>query len=79
MNLALSILANRSASFRLYVDVLDGLPVTELSSLYGLSQDAIRERVDAVRLSLRHQVKLDLNRFSKVFGSAQDNSGLAAA
>ena len=68
MNLAVSLLANSSLSFRLYASALDGEPVEKLAEIYRLPESRIAEYIDAVRLTLTKQVRLAINPHSTLFG-----------
>jgi hypothetical protein len=70
MNLAVSLLANSSLSFRLYASFLDGESVQSLAEMYHLSETRIQEQIEAVRLVLSKQVRLAVNRHSTIFGPA---------
>ncbi len=46
--------------FRLYADYMLGRTQTELAADFGLSENWIAERVEAVRLCIEKQVRLNL-------------------
>jgi hypothetical protein len=58
MPLAIALLANRSPSFSLYAEALNGTSVEDLAVAYRLPVHSVRERIDATQMALRHQVVL---------------------
>ncbi len=60
MHPAVALLANRSLAFSLYEFNLDGFSPKELASVYSLPAEWIEERIESVRLCLKHQVKLSV-------------------
>ena len=62
MNPAVMILANRSLAFHLYDFHLDGISVEELATAYSLPTNWITERIEAVRLCVKYQAQLSLNK-----------------
>jgi hypothetical protein len=54
------LLANRSLAFSLYDYNLHGVSSKELASTYSLPPDWVEERIEAVRLCLKYQVKLSV-------------------
>ena len=67
MPLAVAILSRRSFAFRLYAATLDGRSVQDLSKEYGMAVHRIQEELDATRLALGHQLKLEINPNSTAF------------
>jgi hypothetical protein len=55
---AFALLANRSLPFSLYDFHLSGVSAKELADAYGLPLFWVEERLEAVRLCLKFQVKL---------------------
>lgn len=54
------LLANKSLAFGLYDFHLQGVSANELASAYSLSRAWVEERLEAVRLCLKFQVKLSV-------------------
>jgi len=46
--------------FRLYADYMLGVPMADLATRFGLSEHWVAERIEAVRLCLGRQVRLNL-------------------
>jgi hypothetical protein len=67
MGLAISLLSRKSLVFQLYAAALDGSSIRELAAEYHMPEYRIQERLDALRLALGHQVRLDINRDARVF------------
>jgi hypothetical protein len=65
MNPALSILANNSLPFSLYDFHLSGLSARELADAHSLPVHWVEERLEAIRLCLKYQVKLSLSPVSQ--------------
>jgi hypothetical protein len=61
MSLAVALMAHRSLSFALYAATLDGFSIETLASEFGWPVHQVRERIDAVRMALSHQVRLDVD------------------
>jgi hypothetical protein len=59
VELALSRLCNHSTSLGLYVDHLAGVTIQELAHISSRSEEWVRERIEAARLSLK-QVRIDV-------------------
>jgi hypothetical protein len=55
------LLGNRSWSLSLYDLNLNGISAQELATAYSMPLHVIEERIEAVRLCLKYQVKLALN------------------
>ena len=68
---ALTILARSSLPYSLYAAYLDGASVKELAELHGLAIDEVKDRIEAVRLTLTMQVKLRLNRRFTAFARSK--------
>ncbi len=66
------VLANRSLPFELYDLHLAGVSAEQLAAQYSMPLFRVRERLEAVRLCLKHQVTLSL-------GAEQNASGTLAA
>lgn len=60
MNPAVMLLANKSLAFSLYDFHLEGVSEEELAAAYALPIDWVEERIEAVRLCLKYQVKLSV-------------------
>lgn len=60
MNAPVMLLANKSLAFSLYDFHLEGVPAKELATAYSLPINWVEERIEAVRLCLKYQVKLSL-------------------
>ena len=60
MHPAVALLADRSLAFSLYDFHLQGVSPRELASTYSLPADWVEERIEAVRLCLKYQVKLSV-------------------
>jgi hypothetical protein len=60
MNPALMIHANRSLAFSLYDFHLSGISIQELATAHSLSVHRVEECIEAVRLCVKHQVKVAL-------------------
>jgi hypothetical protein len=60
MNPAVMHLANKSLAFSLYDFHLEGVSAGELAAAYSLPTSWVEERIEAVRLCLKYQVKLSL-------------------
>lgn len=58
MNPAFMVVANQSFSFNLYDLHLEGLTAKELAKAYSIALFRVEEHLEAVRLSLKYQVKL---------------------
>jgi hypothetical protein len=54
------ILANKSLAFSLYDFHLEGVSAKELAADYSLPITWVEERIEAVRLCLKYQVKLSV-------------------
>lgn len=57
VNPAIMLLANESLAFSLYDFSLEGVPAEELATAYSLPVNCVEERIEAVRLCLKYQVK----------------------
>lgn len=57
----LNALYEQHLPFRLYADHKQGLTLTELACLSGKSEYWVAERIEAMRLCLEKQVRLDLS------------------
>ncbi|MDQ2775617.1 MAG: hypothetical protein M3Y57_11980 [Acidobacteriota bacterium] len=57
---ALLRLYDQSITFRLYADHANGMSVPELSMLCSRSERWVQERIEATRLCLEKQVRIDL-------------------
>jgi len=60
MHPAVALLANRSLAFSLYEFSLAGVSAKELAASHSLPPDWVEERIEAVRLCLKYQVKLSV-------------------
>jgi hypothetical protein len=60
MNPAFMVLANHSFGFNLYDLHLEGLTVKELAKAYSMPVFRVEEQLEAVRLSLKYQLKLSI-------------------
>jgi hypothetical protein len=60
MHVGVMLLANRSFPFSLYDFHLAGVSAKELAAAYSLPVTWIEERIEAVRLCLKFQVKLSV-------------------
>jgi hypothetical protein len=60
MNPAVALRANKSFAFHLYDFHLEGVSTKELASAYSLPVGWIEERIEAVRMCLKFQVKLSV-------------------
>lgn len=61
MHIGVMLLANRSFPFSLYDFHLAGVSAKELAVAYSLPVTWVEERIEAVRLCLKFQVKLSVN------------------
>jgi len=61
MRLAVVLLANRSLPFWLYDSHLNGASVEELAEACSRPADWVKERIEAVRLCVKHQVTLSMH------------------
>ena len=59
-DIALFRLYEQSIAFRLYADHASGIRVPELSMLCSRSEQWVSERIEAIRLCLEKQVRIDL-------------------
>jgi hypothetical protein len=60
MNPAVMALANKSLAFSLYDLHLEGVSAKKLAAAYSVPVEWVEERIEAVRLCLKYQVKLSL-------------------
>jgi hypothetical protein len=60
MHPAVALLADRSLAFSLYDFHVQGVSPQELASTYSLPADWVEERIEAVRLCLKYQVRLSV-------------------
>ena len=60
MNPGVALFANRSLAFSLYEFNLAGVSAKELAASYSLPSHWVEERIEAVRLCLKYQVKLSV-------------------
>jgi len=60
MKPAFMIVANKSLAFSLYDFHLEGISAKELAADYSLPIGWVEERIEAVRLCLKYQVKLSV-------------------
>ena len=60
MHPGVTLLANRSLAFSLYEFNLEGVSAKELASAYSLPANWVEDRIEAVRLCLKYQVKLSV-------------------
>ncbi len=60
MNPGVKLLANRSFSFSLYDFHLEGVSAADLATAYSLPERWVAERIEAVRLCLKYQVKVSV-------------------
>ncbi len=60
MNPAVMLLANKHLAFSLFEFNLSGVSAKELAAAYSLPIIWVEERIEAVRLCLKYQVKLAL-------------------
>jgi len=65
MNPGVKRLANKSVSFSLYDFHLEGVSAAELATAYSLPETWVEERIEAVRLCLKYQVKVSVKREPK--------------
>ena len=65
MNSGAALLTNRSLAFSLYEFNLAGVSAKELAASYALPPDWVEERIEAVRLCLKYQVKLSVRESPK--------------
>ena len=61
MSPAAMVLANKSLAFSLYDFHLNGVSASELAAAHSLPVHSVEERIEAVRLCLKFQVKLALH------------------
>ncbi len=61
MHPAIALLGNRSVTFALYDYHLRGVSARELATAYSLPLSWVEERLEAVRLCVKYQVKLSLH------------------
>lgn len=57
---ALRLLSVQSTILSLYADYISGMSITELAAESSQSEEWIRERIEAARLCLSRQVRIDL-------------------
>jgi hypothetical protein len=62
MNPGVALLANRSFAFSLYEFNFAGVSASELAASYSLPPEWVEERIEAVRLCLKYQVKLSVRK-----------------
>jgi hypothetical protein len=67
MGLAISLLSRKSLTYELYAAVMDGSSIRDLAIEYRMPEHRVQEQVEAVRLALRHQVRLSINTESRAF------------
>jgi hypothetical protein len=60
MNPAFMVVANQSFPFNLYDLHLEGLTAKELATAYSIPVFRVEEHLEAVRLSIKYQVKLSM-------------------
>lgn len=60
MNPGVKLLANKCFGFSLYDFHLEGVSAAELASAYSLPEAWVEERIEAVRLCLKYQVKVSV-------------------
>jgi hypothetical protein len=60
VNPAVMLLANKSLAFSLYDFNLEGISVEELATAYSLPVNWVEQRIEAVRMCLKYQVKLSV-------------------
>lgn len=60
MHPGVTLLANRSLAFSLYEFHIEGVSAKELASAYSLPANWVEDRIEAVRLCLKYQVKLSV-------------------
>lgn len=60
MNPGVALLANKSFGFSLYDFHLEGVSVEELATAYSLPETWVEERIEAVRLCLKYQVRISV-------------------
>jgi hypothetical protein len=60
MNPGVKLLANKSFGFSLYDFHLEGVSAQELAAAYCLPPTWVEERIEAVRLCLKYQVKVSV-------------------
>ena len=70
MPFALALLAGAALPFSLYAAAVDGTPIEELAALHHVSPIVVRERIEAVRLTVTMQVRLGVNRNCTAFRCA---------
>jgi hypothetical protein len=61
MNPAFIVHASRSLAFNLYDFHLNGVPVEKLAAAYALPVHSAEEKIEAVRLCLKFQVRVALS------------------
>jgi hypothetical protein len=79
MSLAIALLAHQSLGFELYSALLNGSSTEEISAAYKIPVHQVREKVEAVRLALVHQIRLAVNPAASVFHSRPASAIAAAA
>lgn len=67
MSLAIALLAHQSLGFELYSALLNGSSTEEISVAYRIPVHEVREKVEAVKLALAHQIRLSVNPTASVF------------
>jgi hypothetical protein len=67
MSLAIALLAHQSLGFELYSALLNGSSTEEISAAYRIPVHQVREKVEAVKLALAHQIRLSVNPTASVF------------
>jgi hypothetical protein len=60
MNPGVKLLANKSFGFSLYDFHLEGVSAAELATAYSLPETWVEERIEAIRLCLKYQVKVSV-------------------
>ena len=71
MPLAFALLAHSSLPFALYASHLEGATAQDLAKKYRLSPEWMEERIEAIRLTLTMQVRVDINRHAETFRAAE--------
>lgn len=61
MSFAIALMAHQSLGFELYSALLNGSSIEEVSAAYRIPVHQAREKVEAVRLALSHQIRLAVN------------------
>jgi hypothetical protein len=79
MSLAIALLAHQSLGFELYSALLNGSSTEEVSAAYKIPAHQVREKVEAVRLALAHQIRISVNPTASVFLNSPSTAMAAVA